>query len=398
MLIGEVGRDIIEENNDMLLLTPLKADLEYIANYILTPDHQARLLGKGTFGETFLFSRHAVKKIKLHTHSAYTNFVEEVGVWEDLSRIPDLVPFIPKYLGSRVFPADASRPGMAIGIIIQTYEDVLSLEDYIRKWDTRPLSGDVAYKLIMNIKRGFDLMHSNGYIHRDIKPANMLIREGMIEMPIIIDFGLVCKKPCKERYLAGTPLYTPLNALNPYVSKIIGQRKFPVLKKKGFFDKLFRRKDVIKKMITEQTRMKKLDPIYNDAWDNYAVSLVIDEIYGVTNWDGLQEKKEEVETMIYRLGSQIIPFLAASSRRENLGAKGLAELNEGHENLGLKILNVIPEENNILKAEFGSAAAPAAGGSRIRLTRKYKSKSRSRSRSRSRGHGRGRGRGRSLKA
>ena len=35
MLIGEVGRDIIEENNDMLLLTPLKADLEYIANYTL---------------------------------------------------------------------------------------------------------------------------------------------------------------------------------------------------------------------------------------------------------------------------------------------------------------------------------------------------------------------------
>jgi serine/threonine protein kinase len=383
MPIGEVGRNIIEENNDMLLITPLKEDLEYIANYILTPDHKARLLGKGTFGETFLFSRHAVKKIKLDNYSAYKDFVKEVGVWEELSRIPDLVPFIPKYLGSRVFPSDSSRPGMAIGIIIQTYEDVLSLQDYIRTWDTRPLSGDVAYKLIMNIKRGFDVMHANGYIHRDIKPANMLIRADMIEMPIIIDFGIVCKKPCMERYLAGTPLYTPLNALNPYVSKIIGQRKFPVLKKKGFFDKLFRRKNVIKKMITEQTRMKKLLPIYNDAWDNYAVSLVIAEIYEVTNWDGLQEKKEEVETMIYRLSSQIIPFLAASSRRENLSAKGLAELKEGHNKVGFNILNVIPEENNVLKAEFGSAAAPAAGGSRIHLTRKHKS--------------RGRGRGRSLK-
>ena len=74
MLIGEVGRDIIEENNDMLLLTPLKADLEYIANYILTPDHQARLLGKGTFGETFCLS---IKESALSaTYFGISRFIE----------------------------------------------------------------------------------------------------------------------------------------------------------------------------------------------------------------------------------------------------------------------------------------------------------------------------------
>lgn len=380
MPIGEVGRDPVVENDNMghgeLLITPLKADLEYIANYILKPDQPPRILGEGAFGQTFLFSRKAVKRIKLKSFDAYDDFVIEVEVWEDFSRIPELVPFIPKYLGSRVFPADASR-NTDIGIIIQEYEEVSSLKDYIEIWDANPLSGNIAYKLIMNIKRGFDLMHANGYIHRDIKPANMLIRKGKLEMPIIIDFGLVCKKPCMELGLTGTPLYTPLNALDPSIRGVIGKRAFPVLKKKGFFDKLFGRKNVIKKFIAEKIQTNEIDPIYNDAWDNYSLSLVIAEIYDVTNWEGLEQKKEEVENLINRLSSQIIPFLAARKRRGNLQNKALAELKQGHHNLGLNILSVIPENDNVLKAELG--AAPAAGGRRTRRTRKHKHKGRGRS-------------------
>jgi hypothetical protein len=41
--------------------------------------------------------------------------------------------------------------------------------------------------------------------------------------------------------------------------------------------------------------MNEIDPIYNDAWDNYSVSLVIAEMYDVTNWTGFQDKKEEIE-------------------------------------------------------------------------------------------------------
>jgi len=376
MPIGEVGRDPVAETNNFegqLLMTPLKADLEYIANYILKPDQQPRILGEGAFGQTFLFSRKAVKRIKLKTPHAYDNFVSEVGVWEVFSGIPDLVPFIPKYLGSRVFPADASR-NIAIGIIIQEYEEVSSLEDYIELWDKSPLSGNIAYKLIMNIKQGFDLMHANGYIHRDIKPANMLIRKGKLEMPIIIDFGLVCLKPCMKFGLAGTPLYTPLNALKPSMRGEIGQRAFPVVKKKGFFDTLFRRKNVIKKFIIEKTQTNKIDPIYNDAWDNYSVSLVIAEIYDVTNWEGLEQKKGEVENLINRLSSQIIPFLAARKRRENLKHIADEDIKKGDFTSALNVLNVIPEENNVLKAELG--AAPAAGGRRTRRNRHKKSKRR----------------------
>jgi hypothetical protein len=91
----------------------------------------------------------------------------------------------------------------------------------------------------------------------------------------------------------------------------------------------------------------------------------------------LEQKKEEVENLINRLSSQIIPFLAARKRRGNLQNKALAELKQGHHNLGLNILSVIPENDNVLKAELG--AAPAAGGRRTRRTRKHKHKGRGRS-------------------
>lgn len=382
MRIGEIGRVPVEGTNNFegeLLTTPLKPDLEAIANYILRPGGLARSLGKGAFGETFQYSRCAVKRINIENGLAAVSFIDEVKIWEEFTRIPDLVPFIPKYLGSRIFSADPSLDNKAVGIIIQEYEEIISLADSIKTWNSILLSGNVGYRLIMNIKRGFDIMHANGYIHRDIKPANMLIRLRNLDVPIIIDFGLVCKKPCKESGLSGTPFYTPLNALKPSTRSVIGQRAFPVLKKKGFFDKLFRRKNVIEKFIAEKTQMNRIDPIYNDAWDNYAVSLVIAELYDVINWTGLDNKKEEVENLINRLSSQIIPFLAARKRRENLKHIADEDIKKGDFTSALNVLNVIPEENNVLKAELG--AAPAAGGRRTggRRTRRHKHKSRGRS-------------------
>jgi hypothetical protein len=185
--------------------------------------------------------------------------------------------------------------------------------------------------------------------------------------------------------LAGTPLYQPLNALEPHIRDKIGRIGFPVYKKKGFFDKLFKRKDVIKKIIYEKIQMNEIDPIYNDAWDNYSVSLVIAEMYDVTNWTGFQEKKEEIENLINRLSSQIIPFLAAKKRRTNLLHAADAEKKKGNINLALSIFNVIPNENSVLRAELGSsavaAAAGAAGGSRLKTRR---------NRHRHKGHVRGR--------
>jgi hypothetical protein len=115
-------------------------------------------------------------------------------------------------------------------------------------------------------------------------------------------------------------------------------------------------------------------------------------MYDVTNWTGFEEKKEEIENLINRLSSQIIPFLAAKKRRTNLLHAADAEKKKGNINLALSIFNVIPNENSILRAELGSsavaAAAGAAGGSRIRTRR---------NRHKHKGRGRVHVRGRSLK-
>ena len=399
MKIGEIGREPFKgpDNlaNGQLLEFELNMELEDIASYILKKGPLAESLGHGAFGETFLYSGKAVKRIYLKNDEAVKDFINEVGVWEDLARKPDLVPFIPKYLGSRIFKRYLDST-IDIGIIIQKYERVITLAELINISESDPLPGEYMYDLIMNIKRGYDLIHANGYIHRDIKPANILYRlENNDTVPIIIDFGLVCKKPCLDTYLAGTLLYQPLNALETRIRDRIGQRAFPVFKKKGFFDKLFKRKDVIKKIIKEKIQMNEIDPIYNDAWDNYSVSLVIAEMYDVTNWTGFEEKKEEIENLINRLSSQIIPFLAAKKRRTNLLHAADAEKKKGNINLALNLYSVIPNENSILRAELGSsavaaetAAAGAAGGSRIRTRR---------NRHRHKGRGRVHVRGRSLK-
>ena len=394
MPIGEIGREPFRgpENlgKEQLLEFDLNFELNDIASYILEKGPLAKSLGHGAFGETLLYSGKAVKRIILKNDEAVKDFISEVEVWEDLARKPDLVPFIPKYLGSKIFKRYLDTT-IDIGIIIQEYERVITLANLINGTESDPLSGDYMYELIMNIKRGYDLLHANGYIHRDIKPENILYRLGNNDtVPIIIDFGLVCKKPCVDTYLAGTMIYTPLNALEPRIRNRIGQRAFPVYKKKGFFDKLFKRKDVIKKIIKEKIQMNEIDPIYNDAWDNYSVSLVIAELYDVTNWTGFQDKKEEIENLINRLSSQIIPFLAAKKRRTNLLHAADAEKKKGNINLALSLYNVIPNENSIMRSELGSsaaaageAAAGAAGGSRTR-TRRYRHKHKGRS------HGRGR--------
>jgi tRNA A-37 threonylcarbamoyl transferase component Bud32 len=393
MRIGEIGREPFKGPdrlaNGQLLEFELNWELEDIASYILEKGPLAKPLGHGAFGETLLYSGKAVKRIILKNDEAVNDFINEVGVWEDLARKPDLVPFIPKYLGSRIFHRYLDN-NIDIGIIIQEYERVITLADFINISESDPFSGDYMYEIIMNIKRGYDLIHANGYIHRDIKPENILYRlENNDTVPIIIDFGLVCKKPCIDTYLAGTLLYQPLNALRPQIRDRIGQRTFPVYKKKGFFDKLFKRKDVIKKIIKEKIQMNEIDPIYNDAWDNYSVSLVIAKMYDVTNWTGSEEKKVEIENLINRLSSQIIPFLAAKKRRINLLHAADAEKKKGNVNLALNLFSVIPNENSVLRAELGpsavaagaaAAASAAAGGSRLK-TRRHRHKGHVRGRS-----------------
>ncbi len=85
--------------------------------------------------------------------------------------------------------------GMGLETLLRTYQDE---GDYIPSAD--------ALKIIRDVCRALDYIHSKGVIHRDIKPANiMLNKEGQA---ILADFGLALLESAGTRgEIFGTPHY-----------------------------------------------------------------------------------------------------------------------------------------------------------------------------------------------
>ena len=148
----------------------------------------------------------------------------------------------------------ASSPGIKIGyhtavtglqvpntvaFIFQKYEKVTTVASFIADYKVyrRNLSVKEAKRYFDNTVRAIRTFHRHGFLHRDIKPANMLFRvdDGPLHYePIIIDFGLICKIPCKEDdRVVGTPMYLPLNYQNALRRMTMGKRQvFNVAMKK----------------------------------------------------------------------------------------------------------------------------------------------------------------------
>lgn len=57
--------------------------------------------------------------------------------------------------------------------------------------------------------KGLRYLHQKKIAHRDIKPDNIMLRDGNIRFPIIIDFGLATKCDAEKYILTqcGTPGY-----------------------------------------------------------------------------------------------------------------------------------------------------------------------------------------------
>lgn len=126
-----------------------------------------------------------------------------------------------------------------VAFIFQKYEKVTTVDAFINQYKTskQKLPVKEAKLYFDNTVHAIRTFHRHGFIHRDIKPANMLFRvdDGPLHYePIIIDFGLICKIPCKEdNRVVGTPMYLPLDYQNAFRRMYIGkQRGFNVSMKK----------------------------------------------------------------------------------------------------------------------------------------------------------------------
>ncbi|MFP4547599.1 MAG: serine/threonine-protein kinase [Fidelibacterota bacterium] len=71
-----------------------------------------------------------------------------------------------------------------------------SLEDYLKK--NGPLSIEEADELIAKLLPAIKGAHKMKFIHRDIKPSNILLRDGRIDQPVLIDFGIAKEEGGKK--------------------------------------------------------------------------------------------------------------------------------------------------------------------------------------------------------
>ncbi|MEL6931031.1 MAG: protein kinase, partial [Cyanobacteria bacterium J06600_6] len=62
------------------------------------------------------------------------------------------------------------------------------LEKYLE--ENKEISEIDAIALITKIGEALAYIHQSSYVHRDIKPSNIMLRNGDLSSPVLIDFGL----------------------------------------------------------------------------------------------------------------------------------------------------------------------------------------------------------------
>jgi serine/threonine protein kinase len=300
-------------------------DIEKIINGI----DKSNLIGRGSFGYVYKVDGYVVKRFIFYDTNDNNNgnnnnqnsistseFEDEVKTWEELSKISELKPYIPEFIGSIIIKRR--------GYIIQKYESVLSMEKFLEGHEK--IDEDFGINLFNNLLKGFNVLHRNKFIHRDIKPANILIRtHENKEIPMIIDFGLVCKMPCNKLAGMGTPSYTASNFLNYSNRKngILRERTFPVTKKNnsksGWLGCLSCRHT--RKMPDRRIKVKEPERTirsYNSyRTDKFALALVLEELFNIIKWKENSTRKEKAEKIIESNKYKMVSALAALSARRN---------------------------------------------------------------------------------
>lgn len=328
------------------IVAPLVPEPEYRYTNLETTNEDAitvppgaELLGSGASAHVFKLNKYVIKRIVDPT----AENKNELDSWKQFSSNPIINQYIPEYYGYTIIKNENATndngQDKSYLFIVQKYEPSMDLFSFLEK--TKVVPFERGYPFLLNICKGFDAIHEAGYIHRDIKSLNILIRteedkksvwkrfttskKTYNPQPILIDFGSVCKLPCDCRSLEGTTIsYLPKNIL-PFSNRSNTSVNFPVFtRKRTLFSRAMNvipsicrtRRNTKNKSVKVKLTTKSVSPIYTVATDNYALSLVLSELFEAIDWSNNPKEKEEVQDIIRKYKSQIMPFLAANVARQ----------------------------------------------------------------------------------
>ncbi len=170
-----------------------------------------RAIGEGGMGKVFLASntfieedRVAIKVIRseqVHDELVREMFAKEVRA---MVRITN-----PRIVSYRTFAHD---PHLDVGFVVTEFIDGPSLEKLIK--EGRSFTTEELLTLLGEVCIGLRAAHKEGVIHRDLAPDNILLEDGDIDRPKIIDFGIVKDTRARET-IVGTGFAGKLNFVAP---------------------------------------------------------------------------------------------------------------------------------------------------------------------------------------
>ncbi|WP_373634942.1 serine/threonine-protein kinase [Yoonia sp. SS1-5] len=85
--------------------------------------------------------------------------------------------------------------------LIMEFIEGVALSDHIR--DVAPLTLGQATGLMRRVAAGLDRAHQMDVIHRDLSPDNVMLRDGLVENAVLIDFGIAKSAEMAESTLHG---------------------------------------------------------------------------------------------------------------------------------------------------------------------------------------------------
>lgn len=301
----------------------------------LGPIGDTKLLGKGSYGSVYKHKDWVVKILNILDPFTNSTFHRERDVYMRISQIKELADYTVPFCWS-------GENAGGYGFIVQKYVKAEPMDVFLER---KPLfSFHTGFHIIVNLAKGVEALHTAGFVHRDLKPANILIRVGsghedrLAYTPILIDFGFACAMPCMEKGRLGTPDYMPgdwassteLLRVNPNIKNSQPFRKSAWLTRKAKPENArktpknrwtigvveSRKKPTnVNSAIRIKTQASRLEPEYSENSDNYALHLILKQLYKKTDWTGQDLARERVNEYITKLLGRQVGSIAAQLSR-----------------------------------------------------------------------------------